>query len=93
MNVARLHRLLPVAALAVLSVFMSMVTRTALAWLAGAGVDGGPADWLRIAAFGLLFDAVAAFYLVTPLAAWLLFVPDWFARTRLHRFLILLSCL
>ena len=36
MNVARLHRLLPVAALAVLSVFMSMVTRTALAWLAGA---------------------------------------------------------
>ncbi len=84
----RLHRLLPAAAIAALFVVVSMATRLALAYHASATFEGGPADWLRIAGFGLLYDVFAAVYLVTPLVVWLLLVPRRFARTGLHRALI-----
>src|SRR2546422_605233 len=81
----RILRFAPALAAAAAIVAVSCLTRVFLALRPDVAVTWGFADWLGIFGFGLLFDAVAALYLVAPLVLWLALAPDRIARSRLHR--------
>ncbi|TMG74657.1 MAG: hypothetical protein E6H75_11720, partial [Betaproteobacteria bacterium] len=81
----RTLRFAPALAAASAIVAVSCLTRVFLALRPDVAVTWGFADWLGIFGFGLLFDAVAALYLVTPLVLWLALAPDRIARRRLYR--------
>ncbi len=82
---SRYARFAPALAAAGLIVAVSTLMRVLLALRPDVQATWGLADWLRIFGFGLLFDTVAALYLVAPMAIWLALVPDRIARSRLHR--------
>ncbi|TMG74471.1 MAG: LTA synthase family protein [Betaproteobacteria bacterium] len=87
----RTLRFAPALAAASVIVAVSCLTRVFLALRPDVAVTWGFADWLGIFGFGLLFDAVAALYLVTPLVLWLALAPDRIARRRLYRASIVLA--
>ena len=62
----------------------STLTRIALAMYAE--VPPGAAELVRIFAFGVLFDVVAASCFVLPLTLWLAIAPNRLARTRIYAF-------
>lgn len=70
-------------------VAISGASRLALALRADAAFPGGVWDWIRVFAYGLAFDVVAACYLTAPLALWLAVVPNRVARSWPHRLLSL----
>src|SRR6266700_164939 len=78
-------RLAPALAAAAVIVAVSCLTRVFLALRPDVAVTWGFAGWAGIFGFGLLFDVLAAFYLVAPLVLWLALAPDRIARSRLHR--------
>lgn len=81
----RTARFLPAAAAAGVFVAVSTLTRIALALRPDVSV-AGIAELARVLALGLLFDLVAAAYVVLPLVLWLALAPDRLARTRAYRF-------
>ena len=86
-----LTRLYPLLLAAGLAIAVSMATRVALALRPDLGPVGGMPDWLRVVAYGLSFDALAALYVLAPAALWLCVVPDRLARSRVHRAIALAS--
>jgi phosphoglycerol transferase MdoB-like AlkP superfamily enzyme len=82
---------LPAAAIAALLVLLATLTRIALTVRADAGVPEGLAGYFQIFARGLMFDLAAAVFALTPLVLWLALAPDWLARTRPHRALVLFA--
>src|SRR5882672_3780940 len=87
----RIPRFAPALAAAAVIVAVSCLTRVLLALRADVTVTWGLAEWAGIFGFGLLFDIIAALYLVAPLVLWLALAPDWIARSRLHRAAMLLA--
>src|SRR5258706_2264370 len=83
MQGARTARFLPAAAAAGVFVGVSTLTRIALALRPDVSVAGA-AELVRILALGLLFDVVAAAYVVLPLVLWLALAPQRLARTRAY---------
>src|SRR6266536_2135433 len=81
----RILRFAPALAAAAVIVAVSCLTRVFLALRPDVAVTWGFAGWAGIFGFGLLFDVLAALYLVAPLVLWLALVPDRIARSRLHR--------
>src|SRR6266568_3232274 len=81
----RILRFAPALAAAAVIVAVSCLTRVFLALRPDVAVTWGFAGWAGIFGFGLLFDVLAAFYLVAPLVLWLALAPDRIARSRLHR--------
>src|SRR6266702_443109 len=81
----RILRFAPALAAAAVIVAVSCLTRVFLALRPDVTVTWGFAGWAGIFGFGLLFDVLAALYLVAPLVLWLVLVPDRIARNRLHR--------
>lgn len=82
---ARYARFAPALAAAGLIVAVSTAMRFVLALRPDVPASWGLADWMRIFGYGLLFDAVAALYLVSPMVIWLALVPDRIAHSKLHR--------
>ncbi len=82
------RRLRPAATAALLLVALATLTRLALALRADVPL-GGPLDLLQVFARGLVFDLAAACYLLALPVLYLALVPNWLARTRLHRLLVL----
>ncbi len=79
-----LTRLLPAIAAVAVFVAVCTLTRVALALRPETAVlEAG--DLARSFAYGLLFDAVAAAYAVTPFVLWLALAPGRLARTRGYR--------
>jgi phosphoglycerol transferase MdoB-like AlkP superfamily enzyme len=78
-------RLAPAFLAAIMLVAVSSATRVALALRPDVEPAAGIADWLRIFAYGLGFDLVAACYVAAPLALWLALTPDRLARSAAHR--------
>ena len=66
-----LRRFIPALLLAGLFVAISTLTRALLALRPEVSIAGGAADWLRIFGYGLAFDAIAASYVLAPVALWL----------------------
>jgi phosphoglycerol transferase MdoB-like AlkP superfamily enzyme len=64
---------------------VSALTRVLLALRADAAFAGGIADWVRIFAYGAVYDAIAACYLTGPIIVWLALVPNRVARSIAHR--------
>jgi len=83
------RRFSPALLAAACFIALSGATRLLLALRADAAFAGGVWDWLRIFAYGLGFDAVAACYLTAPLVLWLALVPNRIARSWPHRVLAL----
>jgi phosphoglycerol transferase MdoB-like AlkP superfamily enzyme len=83
-------RFLPALLAAALLVLLSSATRLALALRPEVAV-GSAADWLRVFAYGLGFDLMAACYLLAPVVLWLALVPDRIARSAPHRALAVLA--
>jgi phosphoglycerol transferase MdoB-like AlkP superfamily enzyme len=81
-------RLAPAAAAGALLLALASATRLALALRADVPL-GGPLEILQVFARGLVFDLAAACYLLAVPVLWLALVPNWLARTRLHRLLVL----
>jgi phosphoglycerol transferase MdoB-like AlkP superfamily enzyme len=79
------RRFVPVLLAAAALILISTLTRLLLAVRPDVYMPVGPADWVRVFAYGLLFDAVAACYAVAPLAVWLALVPNRVARSWPHR--------
>jgi phosphoglycerol transferase MdoB-like AlkP superfamily enzyme len=86
-----LPRFRPVLLAAALWLVISTATRVALALRPDVVAVGGPADWLRVFGFGLLFDLVAALYLLAPGVLWLALAPQRLAATKVHRALAVLA--
>ncbi len=82
---ARYARFAPALATAGLIVAVSTAMRVLLALRPDVQATWGLVDWLRVFGFGLMFDTVAALYLVAPMVIWLALVPDRIAHSRLHR--------
>ena len=82
---AVLSRFRPVLLAAALWLAISTATRVALALRPEVVAVGGPADWLRVFGYGLLFDLVTATYLLAPAVLWLALLPQRLARSSLHR--------
>ncbi len=82
-------RMAPARLAAAALVAVSTVTRLLLALRPDVALAAGAADWARIFAYGLAYDALAACYVVAPLVLWLALVPDRLARSRPHRALVL----
>jgi len=83
-------RFAPAFLVAALFVAVSTTTRALLALRADLAFAGGSGEWLRVFAYGFLFDAVAATCVALPVALWLALVPNAVARSRLHRALTVL---
>jgi phosphoglycerol transferase MdoB-like AlkP superfamily enzyme len=81
---------MPALQAALFLVVVSTATRLALALRPEVAV-GGAADWLRVFAYGLGFDLLAACYLLAPVALWLALTPDRIARNWPHRVLAMLA--
>ena len=86
-----LTRFRPVLLAAALWLAVATATRLALALRPDLGPVGGPADWVRVFGYGLLFDVVAALYVLAPAVLWLAVLPQRLARTSVHRALALLA--
>jgi phosphoglycerol transferase MdoB-like AlkP superfamily enzyme len=82
-----LQRFIPAVFAAACLIAISTATRLLLAWRADVALAG--ADWIRILAHGLGYDAIAACYVTAPLVAWLALVPNRVARSVAHRALAL----
>ena len=82
-------RLVPAFLVAGVFIAVSLATRLALALRPDVGLGAGLADWVRVFAYGLAFDLVAASYVAVPMVLWLALVPNRVARSRLHRALAL----
>ena len=80
-----LTRFRPVLLAAVLWLALSSATRIALALRPDVASVGGLGDWIRVFGYGVLFDLVAALYILTPAVLWLALVPQPLARTAVHR--------
>jgi phosphoglycerol transferase MdoB-like AlkP superfamily enzyme len=80
---------MPALLAAVCFMAVSGATRLLLAMRADAAFAGGLADWARIFAYGVAYDAIAACYVTAPLAVWLALVPNFAARSVVHRALTL----
>src|SRR5712691_2273990 len=87
----RILRFAPALAAAAVIVAVSCLTRVLLALRPDVTVAWGFAGWAGIFGFGLLFDLLAALYLVVPLVLWLALMPDWIARRRLHRAAVVIA--
>jgi phosphoglycerol transferase MdoB-like AlkP superfamily enzyme len=70
---------------ALLWLALSSATRIALALRPDVASVGGLGDWIRVFGYGVLFDLVAALYILTPAVLWLALVPQPLARTAVHR--------
>jgi phosphoglycerol transferase MdoB-like AlkP superfamily enzyme len=64
---------------------LSSATRIALALRPDVASVGGLGDWIRVFGYGVLFDLVAALYILAPAVLWLALVPQRLARTAVHR--------
>ena len=85
------ERLRPALAIGMLLVLASQVTRISLWWRPE--VDGiGIGRTIQAFALGFAFDLVAALYVVTPLALWLILAPNRWARSRLFGATVVLAC-
>ena len=82
------RRFAPALALGALYICLGAVTRLVL-WLKfGTAADVPTADLPLLMLAGLLNDAVESLYIITPLALYLLLVPDRWYRTRASRALL-----
>jgi phosphoglycerol transferase MdoB-like AlkP superfamily enzyme len=81
-------RMAPALAAAAAFIAVSTATRLGLALRPEVAV-GGLTDWAGALGYGLLFDVVAAGYVVAPFALWLALAPNRLARSRAHRVLSL----
>ena len=68
-----------------LFLFLSFVSRTSLLITDISSVNLAPLDLLSIYGVGLFYDFVAAMYYVMPLALYLIFMPERFFNTKLHK--------
>ena len=80
-----LNRFRPVLLAGLLWLAFSTATRIALALRPDVAQVGGLGDWARVFGYGLAFDLVAALYVLTPAVLWLALMPQWLARTAVHR--------
>jgi phosphoglycerol transferase MdoB-like AlkP superfamily enzyme len=81
------RRFLPALLAAASFIAICTASRVLLGLRADAAFPGGLAEWLRILAYGLGFDVIAACYITAPFVLWLALVPNRVARSAPHRVL------
>ena len=86
----KLARFVPALFAAAAFVSVSTLTRLALG-LRPEVIVSGPGQWTAVFGVGLLFDLLAALFVVTPMVLWLALVPNRVARSRAHEVLVLMA--
>ena len=69
---------------------LSVVSRTSLFITDITSVDTGAFSLLKVYGIGFMYDFLAAMYYVIPLAIYLIFVPNKFFNSKVHKYIFLI---